>query len=65
MKLKKALHGTFHAISKKHFSHYLAEFCYRFNRRYDLSQMISRLCYVALQRPPMSQQRLRVAEFHT
>jgi len=24
--VKKALHGTFHAISKKHFSRYLAEF---------------------------------------
>ncbi|MBU0943572.1 MAG: IS1595 family transposase [Proteobacteria bacterium] len=63
--VKKCLHGIFHAISKKHFSRYLAEFCYRFNRRYDLSQMISRLCYVALRTPPMSKQLLRVAEFHT
>ncbi len=32
--VKKALHGTFHAISKKHFAQYLAEFSYRFNRRF-------------------------------
>jgi hypothetical protein len=29
--VKNALHGTFHAISKKHFPR-LAEFCYRFNK---------------------------------
>jgi len=46
-------HGTFHAISKKHFSRYLAEFCYRFNRRFDLKAMIPRLGYVAVRTPPM------------
>ena len=34
--VKNALHGTFHAISERHFHRYLAEFCYRFNRRFDL-----------------------------
>jgi|GEM_PF-2222532 len=45
--VKNALHGTFHAISKKHFPRYLAEFCYRFNRRYNLEQMVARFGYVA------------------
>lgn len=62
--VKKALHGTFHAISQKHFSRYLAEFCYRFNRRFDLATMISRFGYVAVRTPPMPRRLLIVAEFH-
>lgn len=63
--VKNAMQGIFHAISEKHFSRYLAEFCYRFNRRYDLGSMISRLCYVALRTQPISQKELRVAELYT
>ena len=63
--VKRSLNGTFHAISKKHFSRYLAEFCYRFNRRYNLDQMIARLCYVAVRTPPFSQKLLKEAEAHT
>jgi len=62
--VKKALHGTFHAISKKHFSRYLAGFCYRFNRRFDLKAMIPRLGYVAVRTPSIPQRLLKVAEFH-
>jgi transposase-like protein len=60
--VKRALHGTFHAVSKKHFSRYLAEFCYRFNRRFDLRQLTPRFVYVALRTPPMPQKLLNVAE---
>jgi transposase-like protein len=60
--VKKSLHGTFHAVSKKHFSRYLAEFCYRFNRRFDLRQLIPRFSYVALRTPPIPQRLLKVAE---
>ncbi len=60
--VKRALHGTFHAMSKKHFSRYLAEFCYRFNRRIDLRQLIPRFSYVALRTPLIPQRLLRVAE---
>jgi len=63
--VKMAINGTYHAINEKHFPRYLAEFCYRFNRRYNLDQMIDRLCYVAVRTPPLPQQLLRVAEFHT
>lgn len=60
--VKKALHGTFHAVSKRHFSRYLAEFCYRFNRRFDLRQLIPRFLFVALRTPPIPQRILKVAE---
>ena len=60
--VKKSLHGTFHAVSKRHFSRYLAEFCYRFNRRFDLRQLIPRFTYIALRTPPIPQRPLKVAE---
>jgi hypothetical protein len=61
--VKTALHGTFHAISKKHFPRYLAEFCYRFNRRYNLEQMVARFGYVAVRTAPTPQRLLKVAEY--
>lgn len=60
--VKNALHGTFHAISKKHFPRYLAEFCYRFNRRYNLEQMVARFGYVAVRTTPTPQRLMKVAE---
>ncbi len=41
---------------------YLAEFCYRFNRRFKLEEMISRLGYAAVRTPPMPQRLLSMAE---
>ena len=60
--VKRAFHGTFHAISKKHFGLYLAEFCYRFNRRFNLRQLVPRFAYVALRTPPMPQRLIKMAE---
>ena len=60
--VKNALQGTFHAISEKHAPRYLAEFEYRFNRRFDLPAMIDRLLYVSLQTPPMPYRLLKMAE---
>ena len=60
--VKSALRGTFHAISKKHFPRYLAEFCYRLNRRFDLKQMIARFGYIAVRTSPTPQRFLKVAE---
>jgi len=34
--VKNSLRGTYHAFEKKHIPRYLAEFQYRFNRRFDL-----------------------------
>ncbi len=63
--VKKAFHGTFHSVSPKHFPRYLAEFCYRFNRRFDLRTLIPRFVYVALRTPPMPQRLVKVAELYT
>lgn len=62
--VKNALHGTFHAISNRHFHRYLAEFCYRFNRRFDLRQLIPRFCYVAVRTAPLPSRIIKLAEFH-
>jgi DNA-directed RNA polymerase subunit RPC12/RpoP len=45
--VKTALSGTYHHMSEKYLSRYLAEFEYRFNRRYDLKQLFPRLLYIA------------------
>jgi hypothetical protein len=42
--------------------HYLAEFCYRFNRRFLLEDMIPRLGNAAVRTPPMPQRLLSMAE---
>jgi len=35
--------GTHHGVSDKHLQKYLSEYCYRFNRRFDPSQLFDRL----------------------
>jgi len=60
--VKNAIRGTYHAVSEKHISRYLAEFCYRFNRRFQLGDMIERLVYVAIRTDPMPQHKLKIAE---
>jgi transposase-like protein len=62
--VKNAIHGTYHAISAKHLPRYLAEFCYRFNRRFDLSHMMDRLGYVAARTPPLPHRLAVMAEGH-
>lgn len=51
-------------IREKHVPRYLAEFGYRFNRRFNLPEMIERLFFVALRTPPMPHRLLRVAEIY-
>ena len=60
--VKNAIHGTYHAVSERHLPRYLAEFCYRFNRRFDLPAMLPRLGHVATRTPPMPERLLRLAE---
>lgn len=62
--VKRSINGTYHAIDHKHLPRYLAEFCYRFNRRFVLEDMLPRLCYVALQTPPMPMRLLKMAEVY-
>ena len=54
--------GTYRAIADKHVPRYLASFAYRFNRRYRLPEMFTRLAYVALRTPPMPYRLLKLAE---
>jgi hypothetical protein len=49
-------------IRDRHVPRYLAEFEYRFNRRYDLAAMMPRLGYVAVRTPPMPYRLLKLAE---
>jgi len=62
--LKNALRGTYHAIREQHVPRYLAEFEYRFNRRFDLPAMIERLTRVTLRTPPIPYRLLKMAEVY-
>jgi len=62
--IKSAITGTYRAIRDKHVPRYLAEFEYRFNRRYDLAAMMPRLGYLAARTPPMPYRLLKLAEDH-
>ena len=63
--IKASITGTYRSISAKHVPRYLAEFEYRFNRRYDLAAMVPRLAYAATRTPPMPYRLLKLAENHT
>jgi transposase-like protein len=62
--IKAAMVGTYRAVRAKHVPRYLAEFEYRFNRRYRLETMIARLAYVSLRTPPMPYRLLKLAEVY-
>jgi len=60
--VKNAITGTYHAINPKHLPRYLAEFCYRHNRRFQLEDMLPRFGYMAVRTPPMPAKLLKLAE---
>jgi transposase-like protein len=62
--IKSAITGTYRALRDKHVPRYLAEFEYRFNRRYDLAAMMPRLGFVAVRTPPMPYRLLKLAQVH-
>ena len=62
--VKTAMQGTYHKASSQHLPRYLAEFCYRFNRRFDLAAMLPRLGVAAARTPPMPYPLLKLAEAH-
>ena len=57
--LKSALRSSCHSFEPKYAQRYLAEFEYRFNRRYSMPDMIPRLAYVALRTPPLPERLLK------
>ena len=59
--VKRAIDGTYHACEARYAGRYLAEFAYRFNRRYELVDLVPRLAYVAVRTPPLPYRLLTVA----
>jgi len=62
--VKNSIVVTYHAIRHEHLPRCLAEFSYRFNRRFTLADMLSRFVYIALRSPPMPNKYLRMAELY-
>jgi hypothetical protein len=57
-----SLHYSYHQFCGKHLPRYLGEFCYRFNRRFDLAAMLPRLGWATVRIPPMPHRLLKMAE---
>ena len=51
--VKRSLDGTYHHFEAHYATRYLAEFQYRFNRRYDLAAMLQRLLQAAATALPL------------
>ena len=61
--LKTAISGTYHSIDHaKYGNRYLAEFSYRFNRRFDLPSMLPRLLKAAATTKPHTLRTIRMSE---
>jgi ribosomal protein L37AE/L43A len=61
--LKSAINGTYHAFDFAKYAHrYLAEFQYRFNRRFDLRSLFKRLLVALVKAPVCTERHLRLAE---
>jgi hypothetical protein len=61
--LKTSLRGTYHSFHPMYATRYLAEFQYRFNRRFDLGAMIPRLVYAGARTLPRPEPFLSLPEF--
>ena len=59
--LKTAIRGTCHAIRRPYVPRYLAEFQWRFNRRFDLRGMLDKLAAAAIRQAPTPYQAIRIA----
>ena len=61
--LKTSLSGSYHAFDfKKYAHHYLAAFAYRFNRRFNMRELPTRLMVAAVSCPPKPERVIRAAE---
>jgi len=59
--LKCNIKGVTRWVSKNHLDRYLAEFQYRFNRRFDLASILPRLLTAAVRTPAIPQPMLKLA----
>lgn len=63
--LKTSLSGCYHAFNfQKYAARYLAAFCYRFNRRFDLHALHQRLLVAAAGAAPQPLRLIRLADVH-
>lgn len=63
--LKTSLSGCYHAFDfHKYAARYLAAFCYRFNRRFDLHSLHQRLLVAAVSTTPHPLRIIRLADVH-
>lgn len=63
--LKNAINGTYHAFNFAKYAHrYLAEFQFRFNRRFDMKTILHSLLTSLLAAPPSPEHWLSAAEVH-
>ncbi|MGZ5397792.1 MAG: transposase, partial [Mycobacterium sp.] len=61
--LKTAISGTYHAFGFAKYAHrYLAEFQYRFNRRFNMCTILRRLLKALVAAPAAPERSLRLAE---
>jgi transposase-like protein len=61
--LKSSMAGTYHAFDHARYgARYLGEFCYRFNRRFDLAAMLPRLLRAMATTKPLPLKALRLSE---
>jgi len=62
---KTSMKGAYHGFKvSKYAASYLAEFQYRFNRRFDLHALVPRLMYACVQIQPRTLAWIRTAELH-
>lgn len=58
--LKTTLAGAFHALKfRKYAQHYLSAFAYRFNRRFDLRDLVAQIIVNVVRSPSVTQKRVR------
>jgi hypothetical protein len=60
--MKNNVLGMYRAVRLKHVPCYLAQFQWRFNRRFDLKNIHRRLAYAAARTPPMPYRLLKLPE---
>ena len=63
-KCENSLRGSCHTLGAKHLPRHLAEYCFRFNHRFDLKSMLVELGHAVVASPPMPYRLLKLAEGH-
>ena len=62
--VKNSLRGSCHSVNPKHLPRHLAEYCFRFNHRFQLRELLPKLARAAISTPPMPYRLLKLAEPH-